>query len=352
MDFLHPDHFDPEIMSPDIENKTNLLHYLISKDLMKEGESIKCEILRGGVSNKTVWLELPNGDQWVLKQALSKLRVKEEWWSEPDRIAQEALGMQHLSSLLGSARIPEFIFFDQTHHILAMTAIPHPHSNYKQQLLAGHVEPEYFRQFGQILGQLHAQASKRTELAQIFSNRTYFENLRLEPYYLFTASKVLPAKDFLYHLSQSCREDCYTLVHGDYSPKNILIHQGQLVLLDHEVIHYGDGTFDIGFAMSHMLSKANHLKRFKQEMIDCAHLFWQSYVTSNPGLGKERELRAVQHSLACMLARVHGRSPLEYLTKQEQHTQSRMVLHLIERMPLSISQLIDDVRRYLTHDNN
>lgn len=52
------------------------------------------------------------------------------------------------------------------------------------------------------------------------------------------------------------------------------------------------------------------------------------------------ELPAVRHILACLLARVARKSPLEYLTPVEKLRQQDVVLQLITDPPLRVNDLI------------
>src|SRR5439155_19682009 len=117
------------------------------------------------------------------------------------------------------------------------------------------------RQFARLLGTIHARSAGSDQLARLFDDRSFFESLRIEPYYAFTSEHVPAARDFLHQLIAMCRSRRLCLVHGDYSPKNILAHAWRLVLLDHEVIHYGDPAFDPGFASAHLLSKAHYVRQ-------------------------------------------------------------------------------------------
>lgn len=149
---------------------------------------------------------------------------------------REALGLYWLAQLTPLGVIPGLIFEDHTHHLLAMQAVPQPHANWKKLLLAGKLDINQVAQFATLLATIHSGAARRQhELAPIFSDRTFFESLRLEPYYQYTASQVPAAPHFLDQLVAATRERCYTLVHGDYSPKNTLVYANRLVLLDYEV---------------------------------------------------------------------------------------------------------------------
>lgn len=302
-------------------------------------------MLKGGVSNRTVFVARPTGERWVLKQALRRLRVEVEWLSAPERIEREALGMRWLAELLPPGSVPALVFEDPGPHLLAMTAVPDPHRNWKAMLLAGELDVDHVRQFAGMLRAMHrGGVARREEAADVFGDTTFFETLRLEPYYEYTATRVPRAASFLRGVIEENRANRITIVHGDYSPKNVLVHDGRLVLLDHEVIHFGDPAFDIGFAMTHLLSKAHHVVAHCARFAEAAELFWRVYEDGGP-----MEPRCVRNTLACLLARVDGRSPLEYLTEEERCRQRTAVLNLMDDSPRSILELIERFVTSLSH---
>ncbi|HTL28089.1 MAG TPA: phosphotransferase, partial [Tepidisphaeraceae bacterium] len=184
---------------------------------------------------------------------------------------------------------------------------------------------------------------RRIQLDPEFSDTSFFESLRLEPYYLYTAEQVPEAATFIRKLADETRSRHITLVHGDYSPKNILVHNNQLILLDHEVIHYGDPAFDVGFAMTHLLSKAHHLPAHRERFKTAAKQFWKVYEASLPKFPVvSSESAAIQHTLACLLARVAGRSPLEYLDGAERAQQREVVVAMMQNPPKTMTDLIDE----------
>lgn len=326
-----------------IEQPHQLLVYLRRHNHIAAGEEAIITPLAGGVSNRTVLVERPAGEAWVIKQALEKLRVAVDWFSSPQRIHREAAGIRALSALLPPGSVPRLIFEDHEHHLLAMDAVPWPHANWKNMLLAGELHLDHVEQFARILGTIHRRSHEQSDqLAPLFGDRSFFETLRLEPYYSYTASQHVAAQPFYAALLDETRAQSLALVHGDYSPKNILVHADQLVLLDHEVIHWGDPAFDLGFSFTHLLSKARHVAAHRQWFIEAAGIYWQRYVDAVGDLSRwdGYEPRAVRHTLACLLARVDGRSPLEYLTADERSRQRALVLALMAQPPTTIPQLI------------
>jgi 5-methylthioribose kinase len=327
----------------DIEQHDQLLAYLRATSRIGPAESPQLKTLAGGVSNRTVWLKRESGEAWVVKQALEKLRVKVDWFSDPSRIHREALGLKWLEKLAPPGTITPLVFEDAQHHLLAMQAVPEPHENWKTMLLAGRVDMKHVDQFAKILGTIQRRASGTPEVATVFDDRSFFESLRIEPYYAYTASQVPEASDFLADLIDDTRRRRFTLVHGDYSPKNILVRDGKLVLLDHEVIHWGDGAFDVGFALAHLLSKAHYLKSGKS-FAKAAINFFVNYdmfrgVTDGDS---ENERMVIRHTLGCLLARVAGRSPLEYLDEPKRDRQRQVVTELMKSPPRELWRLVSD----------
>jgi len=326
----------------DIEQTDDLIDYLRHRGLFKKGEDCTAVVLRGGVSNKTVLVQ-GQARSIVVKQALEKLRVATDWHADPARIEREAVGLRLLERLAPAGSITPFIFEDAPLFLLGMEAVPDPHENWKTVLLRGEVADDAIHQFGALLGRIHFQGTKLDgEALRSIQDRRFFEELRVDPYYHFAAKNNPDVAEFYTRLIRDMKATPLTVVHGDFSPKNILVHQGRLILLDHEVIHWGDPTFDLGFALTHLLSKANHLRSSRDLFLQAARNFWKSYLTEAGSLAAEKdfESRACRQVLACLLARIDGRSPLEYLRPEERVAQKRIVLELMPKPPAHLNDLI------------
>jgi aminoglycoside phosphotransferase (APT) family kinase protein len=327
----------------DIERPADATRWLRSRRLIEEGECPQIRVLPGGVSSRTVLVERDRERSMVLKQSLAKLRVAVDWFSSPQRIHREALAIRWFSQLAPPGTITELFFEDMEEHIIAMEAVPRPHANWKTLLLEGEVRTEHMRQFGELLAALHRNSAARAgEIRPLFQDKIFFETLRIEPYYRYTAHH---APEFIGSLIDDTLATNASLVHGDFSPKNVLIHEGRMVLLDHEVAHFGDPAFDIGFAMAHFLSKAHHLTPMREIFFMRALEFWESYRGWTPY--PEFESRCVRHSLACLLARVRGRSPLEYLDFDERARQAEVTLAIMQSAPMDIPALTERFEKEL-----
>ena len=327
----------------DIENHAQLLAFLVQSGLLEERSQPECTTLHGGVSNRTVKIAFADGTGWVAKQALEKLRVQADWFSDPKRIHIEAAGLRWLARLIGPTAVPSFVFENQEQHLLIMSAVPDPHRNYKELLLSEPPDQQFASEFGTLLARLHDNAfAHRDVLSQEFGDTSFFENLRIDPYYSYAGHHLPAVTPFLFRLIDGTRKRRLTLVHGDYSPKNILVHNNRLILLDHEVIHFGDPAFDIGFSMAHFLSKAHARLSLRRQFTALADSYWQSYFRQSAGRpwAEDLEKWCINHTLGCLLARVAGKSILEYLSSSQKAAQRMVVKQLIDEPPATMTALI------------
>jgi aminoglycoside phosphotransferase (APT) family kinase protein len=328
----------------DIEQPGALTAYLRDQALIGADEEPRVTVLAGGVSNRTVLVERESGEAWVVKQALAKLRVAVDWFSSPERIHREADGLRWLTEFAPTGSITPLVFEDHDHHLLGMAAVPQPHENWKTMLLRGEFDHDHVRQFATLIGRVHRESNRRlAELRPVFGDRSFFETLRVEPYYRYTASQIPESAAFYAALIEDTYARQDTIVHGDFSPKNVLVHDGRLILLDHEVIHLGDPGFDLGFGMTHLLSKAHHLPAYREAFRDATLAFWETYWNivslGDPAWTDDLEARAVRHTLGCLLARVRGRSPLEYLDDVARARQARVVNAIMAQPPGTVAEL-------------
>ncbi len=306
--------------------------------------------MHGGVSNRTVKVDF-NGTSWVLKQALTKLRVKGDWFSSPERIYYEAEGMKWFHQNLPGV-CPRLVFEDRDKFILAMETVIPPFDNLKELLMTSGPRISLFEKAGYLLGQIHHKGQNRETIPGLFYNRQFFESLRIEPYYNECIRQVSKSSDFLNQLIIETRSNGYTVTHGDYSPKNLLVKNDQLILLDHEVIHFGDGTFDLGFFTAHLLSKANLYSSYRSDFLKGILSFFRYYQTGYAKLNQQSECRAIKHSVACLLARVSGLSPVEYLNYTQRQIQKSVALGLIDSLPDSVDELVAEFGRRLAEEES
>jgi len=315
---------------PMVLDEANLASYLATRGLLQTGETVVVRELSGGVSNRAFWVEGPRG-ALVVKQARARLAVKMEWRADVRRVVREAEAMQWLHERLGPPRIPRMVHLDREAKALVMEAVPPPAENYKTRLLAGWVEMDRARDFGLLLAEIHTLTATR-ETRDQFQDATFFDQLRLSPYLDTTGERHPDLAPRLAELRRECLEQRYCLVHGDYSPKNVLVRPTGLVLLDYEVAHWGNPSFDLGFALTHYLCKSMHLPEQGGAFIDAARFFWRAY-QDRVRLTPASRANAGYHLAAIMLARMDGKSPLEYFNDERR----KAVVRRLTRTALSVS---------------
>jgi aminoglycoside phosphotransferase (APT) family kinase protein len=272
----------------------------------------RLEALTGGVSSEIILVE--DGDQrFVVKRALAKLRVRDDWFADTGRSGVEQSYLRVVGALLPLC-VPRVLFADPEAGWFAMEYLGGDFVNWKSQLLNGCAEPSAARRVGEALGAIHRKTWGDAAIASEFATGANFYQLRLEPY-LETAARRVPdlAGPLLDEVAR-LQGSATALVHGDFSPKNILVTPDRLVLLDAEVGWYGDPVFDAAFLLNHLLLKALLHANAPDAMMESARIFWTAYAKA---LGAKADAgfaaRTVRLLLCLMLARIYGKSPVEYL---------------------------------------
>jgi len=301
--------------------------YLRDAGRVPNPAEIRVRELSGGVSNIVLRVDVTGQAPFVLKQCRERLRVAMDWRARLDRIWTEHATLQVLRAILPRGTVPHVLFEDRSNYLFAMTCAPDDAVTWKTHLMAGRVDQQIALRLGTILGTIHAQGRDHPALTASLSDTSLFDELRVDPYYRTTARAHpdLAARIDALIAAMERPDDERTLVLGDFSPKNILVHSGGLVLLDFECAHVGDPAFDLGFFLSHLLLKRIH---FAPQDLDLASryagltsLFWNAYLDRrgvSTAARAELVRRGSLHAAACSLARVDGKSPVEYLDARGQ----------------------------------
>ncbi|HEV2232701.1 MAG TPA: aminoglycoside phosphotransferase family protein [Terriglobia bacterium] len=319
----------------------NLPMYLEDKKLVKDANDCVVRELGGGVSNIVLLVEWPDDPErrWVVKQSLGKLRVKDDWRSDRERIFREADAIHMLRPILGNA-LPEVIYKDQRNFLYIMTAAPRGSQVWKESLLACRLSDlSVAREVGLLLARLINSTAASSKFELWFHQRTNFDQLRINPYYRTTALRQAnhpQVQTALRKLITDSLKIQTSLVHGDYSPKNILVHGKDIFLIDFEVVHWGDPSFDAGFLLNHLFLKAFHRPQFASIYFDAVREFWKAL---HAGLGLDEtgdfETMTIRHLGGLMLARIDGKSPVEYINDEKTKARVRKVGKSILLVPPS-----------------
>jgi aminoglycoside phosphotransferase (APT) family kinase protein len=325
--------------------------YLRGVGVLPADTPAEVEVLSGGVSSAVFRVDCADLSV-VVKQALPQLRVSDEWLSRVERSATEARAAAVLSRLLPDGSVLPPLYVDSARSLFVMPSAPRRAETWKARLMRGELEYATAHRVGDLLGILHRRSRTGPALRGEFADRQDFVALRVEPYLSVTAERrpKLAVAIGLHARRMLSVTDC--LVHGDYSPKNLLVGPDRaehVVLLDHEVSHWGDPAFDTAFCLTHLHLKACTFPSRARDFLDLAELFWRSYLAAAATLDPVALERDTVGLLGCLLAaRVDGKSPAEYLTTDVLRERVRNLATTILLDPLASLRLVRDATLELT----
>jgi 5-methylthioribose kinase len=316
----------------------NVPAYLVTRGLATSADDLFVQELGGGVSNTVLFVQFKGRPErrWVVKQSLAKLRVEDDWRSERGRIFREAEAIQMLRDCLGPGSLPEVVHVDRTHYVYVMTAAACGSETWKSLLLRGEVDSGIARTAGDLLGKLIKAGCRMPALGHRFEDRTIFDQLRIDPYYRTAATRHPDLHSIYDELIRDSWRIRNSIVHGDYSPKNMLVKDQTVWLIDFEVVHWGDPAFDAGFLLNHLFLKACHRPCYRSLYFGAIREFWHSLREEAHGRCEDEfERMTMRHLGGLMLARIDGKSPVEYITDDSTKQQVRDLARRILLKPVN-----------------
>lgn len=303
--------------------------------------------LAGGVASDIGIVDL--GDRKVcVKFALEKLKVAAEWRAPVRRNHAEYAWLAFAGSM-APRNVPKLFGWSAAENGFAMEFLSGPDIVlWKAALLSGTVPPGVAAVVADLLGSIHAASAMPGFDSAPFQNAEDFRALRLEPYLGFTATRHPDLASRLHALAASLEAAPTVLVHGDVSPKNILLRAGSPILLDAECATMGDASFDVAFCLNHLALKAVHVPSIRFVLLAVMGAFWDTYrehVTFEDADRLEARVAALLPAL--MLARIDGKSPVEYLSEAERSLVRRFAIPLVAAPPARLSIFVETLRTEL-----
>jgi aminoglycoside phosphotransferase (APT) family kinase protein len=313
---------------------SEILQALHRMGLVPAATPARGERLTGGVSSDIWRIDLPSGPICV-KRALAKLRVAADWQAPIERNRYEARWMQRAVAAVPGAA-PNLLGSDEASGSLAMQFLPADrYPLWKAQLRDGDADPNFATQLAAALARIHAATAADATVAADFPTDRIFYDIRLEPYLVATATAHPDLAPQLNALVRTTQANKRALVHGDVSPKNILRGPGGPVLLDAECAWWGDPAFDLAFCLNHLLLKCLWTPHATPGFLACFDALGAAYtanITWEPPA--ELEARAAHLLPGLFLARVDGKSPVEYITTDRDSSRVRRTARALLAHPV------------------
>ena len=325
-----------------IDAPAEFLPMLLEAGLAAAGETPAFRELAGGVASD-IWLaDLKSGPVCV-KRALAKLRVAQDWRAPVERNAYEAAWLEAARRIVPGAA-PRVLARDPGRHMFAMEYLDPAHcKSWKAELMAGRADPRFARRVGDALGRIHKATAGNAATKAAFPTDAIFHAIRLSPYLEAAAARHPGLERPLLDLVRVTAATHAALVHGDVSPKNILVGPDGPVFLDAECAWYGDPAFDAAFCLNHLLLKCLARPDAAPTYLDCFAALAEAYVAAAPD-GRAVEARAARLLPGLFLARVDSKSPVEYVTGEVDKDRVRRVAAALLLRP--VARLADVARAW------
>lgn len=334
---------------PDGQPDQSTIDCLYRHGLIGDGEQAVFAALSGGVSSD-IWKVRSGKRIFCVKKALPKLKVAADWFAPVERNKFEVAWCKVANTIVpGSA--PKILVHDDAAMLCAMEFLdPAEHRLWKTELRDGRANPSDAAEAGRRLGKIHSGTAGDKQIATIFPPSDIFHAIRLEPYLEATAIKHPDLNDRLFSLSRRTGGVRQAMIHGDVSPKNILIGPGGPIFLDAECACIGDPAFDLAFCLNHFLLKCLWTPAARDDFLACFDAMTTSYLAQvtweDPA---ETENRAASLLPGLFLARIDGKSPVEYVTDEADKDRVRDCARpLIATPPNRLADVCECWRRSLS----
>lgn len=272
--------------------------------------------LAGGVSSD-IWRVTTSAGDYCAKRALPRLKVAGDWQAPIERNRYEADYLSVVGTLVPGT-VPTLIGRDVESGVLIMEYLdPRQFRLWKADLLAGRLDPALVVTVAEAVGRIHAATSTMSDdLRRRFATDHLFHRLRLDPYWLEIGRRHPSISPGIARLVERAVAAKKALVHGDVSPKNILIGPQGPILLDAECAWFGDPAFDPAFCLNHLFLKSYVHPDQVDAFAAAIRRFWDAYRGyvgwEDPAALEDRLCAMIP---ALLLARLDGKSPVEYLAR-------------------------------------
>lgn len=288
--------------------RENVAGWLAEHELVPPGASIDIRELAGGVSATVLAVRAP-GLALVVKQALPRLRVDDEWLAGQERTETEAAAMRICGAITPGA-LPAVVAIDPVRHVLAMELVEDA-AGWQAEVAHGAVHAERGAWAGATLAAWHRATAGRRDVDDALGGLVLFEQQRLHPFHETLIARRPELVDAIAPYRDALRTERTCLVHGDYAMKNMLLRGADTFVVDFEVAHYGNPVFDLAFFLSFVLLSAVRWPALAGELRGLGEGFLAAYRAGTPFRFADDAIAG--HTACLVLARTDGKSPAQFL---------------------------------------
>ena len=292
------------------------MHKAIWLDTINQEKIIQYKKLRGGVSSE-VYHVRTNKNNYCIKRSLKRLLVKKKWIANTNRIKFEYLWLKHCQNIL-KRNIPNTYEFNYKKKYIVMEYLKtSQYKTLKQLYFKRIININTIKLISKHLYKIHSNSSNYRTKKTFEGNYKNFYDLRLDPYFNEVGRVYPKYKEYIKKINENYIKNSSTLVHGDFSPKNILVDKNKIIYLDAECCNFGDPVFDLVFFTNHLLIKSIFLKDKSQEFIKLYLSFYKEYLSNLSTKNFNSYIdRIIKMTPIMLLSRVDGKSPVEYISKE------------------------------------
>ncbi len=314
--------------------------------LLRRDQKFKKRKITEGVSSDIWFVETVNS-RFCIKRALSKLTVKEDWFAPVDRSNFEAEYFKACKKVLPNS-FPKILGHDHKKYILAMEWFDNKkYKLWKRKLLQESLNKSDAAMVAKVLIKIHSYFYKKRNFEKKFLNDKTFYDIRIEPYILYTSKSYPEYRNKFHMVAKSLVKNKKTLIHGDFSPKNIMIGKSHPIILDAETACWGDPVFDLAFCLNHIILKSIFKDRGRK-YLSLGKTFLDNYL-------KELSFENLNNFLSrffdilplFILARVDGKSPVEYFSEKDKKKARFFGVNLLKKKNLDLTKFLSEWSRYI-----
>ncbi len=287
-------------------------------------------------------------ETWLIKQALSRVQIKERWWVDRRRVFAEKTCIEILAQILPPDVIPDIILEDRTDFILVTTPPPKDAVWWEEDLNRGRIDLQIAVQCGELLATVHNETIDKPDLLALFKDTKAFEQLRLEPFYGKVGQAFPDLKKIIDNQARNLLKNRRTLVLGDLRPRNVWINAGQVYLVDFATVHFGNPSFDLALYSADLCIRAMRNSIQKAAYLEAVNVFWNAYFRMGEYDGKEETEKSAVRDLGCLLlSATDGRLPTANLPPETENLARRIAQSLLFTELNRIEDITEFVNRTL-----